>query len=189
VAASLTEVVSHQVRLRIVQQLGGREQTTAELARALSDISQATLYRHVAALIDAEVVTVVGLRQIRGTVERTLALGARMAHVDSVELQAMDLADLRLAFLTFLAELARGFDEYAAADTPELRGHLGFGATALHVSLDDLAEIQRRLGELLAPYLQEREGVQRVMLGTLLLPQADAGSPVDIRPQAPGLTD
>ena len=173
-AMTLAEVVSHPVRVRIIQLLGGRELTTAELARELPDVSQATLYRHVASLIEAEIVTVVAQRRIRGTVERTLALGQRSAHVGSTELQAIDLADLRMAFLAFLTELAQGFEDYAAADTPELRDHLGFGVTALHVTPDDLAQIQQALGELLAPFQQDRPGTRRLTLATALLPQPGA---------------
>ena len=72
---SIAEVVLHPVRLRIVQKLGGRELTTGALRKELPDITQATLYRHVSALIDAEIVTVVDERRVRGTIERTLALG------------------------------------------------------------------------------------------------------------------
>lgn len=78
---SIADIVLHPVRLRIVQQLGGRQLTTAALREELPDITQATLYRHVAALIAAQIVTVVDERRVRGTIERTLALGERMAHV------------------------------------------------------------------------------------------------------------
>ena len=70
----IAEVVLHPVRLRIVQQLGGRRLTTAQLRAELPDVTQATLYRHIAALIDAEIVTVVDERRVRGTIERALAL-------------------------------------------------------------------------------------------------------------------
>src|SRR6478735_717519 len=107
---SIADVVLHPVRLRIVQQLGGRSLTTAQLRAALPDVTQATLYRHVATLVDAGILTVVEERRVRGAVERTLALGDRMAHVDREELRRVDASQLRTAFLTFLGEVAADFD-------------------------------------------------------------------------------
>ena len=41
--SSIADVVMHPVRLRIIQQLGGRSLTTAQLRAALPDVTQATL--------------------------------------------------------------------------------------------------------------------------------------------------
>ena len=95
--SSIADVVMHPVRLRIIQQLGGRSLTTAQLRAALPDVTQATLYRHVATLVDSGILSVVEERKVRGAVERTLALGDRMAHVDQTELRAMSDAQLRSA--------------------------------------------------------------------------------------------
>ncbi len=168
---ALADVVLHPVRLRIVQQLGGRSRTTAQLREVLPDVPQATLYRHVAALVDAGVLAVVDERRARGAVERTLALGSRMAAVDHAELAAMSGAQLRSAFLTFLGDIAGDFDRFLAADSDRTRELVGFARTPLYVDTDDLAAIQSGLADLLAPYMTEREpGRQRVNLATILLP-------------------
>ena len=170
----------HPVRMRIIQHLGGRDLTTAELRAALPDVAQATLYRHVAALVDADVIAVSGERRVRGAVERTLTLGPRMAHVDAQELRGMESEDLRQSFLVFLAHLGEDFDRFAGAeDAARLREYLGFGAVPLYVSAEDLREIQQGLGELLAPYLTEADGKQRVMLSTTLLPSTSLSTDRD----------
>ncbi|MFK4852571.1 helix-turn-helix domain-containing protein [Microbacterium sp. ZW T6_19] len=167
----IADVIMHPVRMRIIQQIGARELTTTALRETLPDVSTATLYRHVAALVDAGIVAVVGERKIRGAVERTLALGERMAHVDREELQAMDAEQLRRAFLTYLGQVAERFDESLSSDDAQARDYLGFGMTQLHVTTDDLADLQVRLGELLAPYLDpDRQGTRAVTLATILLP-------------------
>lgn len=171
----IADVVMHPVRLRIIQQVGTREITTASLRSALPDIAQATLYRHIAALVDADVLTVVEERRVRGAVERTFALGERMAHVDHDELLEMGSRELQQAFLTFLAHLGESFDRASAAEDPRFRDFLGFGETTLHVTTDDLAAIQAGLGELLAPYLTaEGEGRRAVTLATALIPTGGA---------------
>ena len=167
----IADVIMHPVRMRIIQQIGTRELTTTELRETLPDVATATLYRHVAALVDAGIVAVVGERKVRGAVERTLALGERMAHVDRDELQTMGAEQLRHAFLTYLGQVAERFDASLASDDAQARDYLGFGMTQLHVTTDDLAELQTRLGELLAPYLDaDRKDARAVTLATILLP-------------------
>lgn len=167
----LADVLLHPVRLRIVQQLGGRTRTTTQLRDALPDVAQATLYRHVAALLDAGVVTVVDERRSRGAVERTLALGERMAAVEREELLAMSDAELRSAFVTFLGDVTGDFDRVLESDSQRSRELLGFARTPLYVNTDDLAHIQAGLAELLAPYLTDQaDGRDRVTLATILLP-------------------
>lgn len=169
--STIADVVLHPVRLRIVQQLGGRQLTTGELRAALPSVTQATLYRHVAALIDAEIVTVVDERRVRGTIERTLALGKRMAHVGHDDLNAMSDAELRNAFLTFLSALGESFDTFIENEDRNLRNYLGFGTTPLYVTTDDLAQIQTRLAELLAPYQTDSGGDRtRIALTTAVIP-------------------
>ncbi|MGP9537929.1 helix-turn-helix domain-containing protein [Brachybacterium sp. AOP43-C2-M15] len=171
--ASIAEVVTHPVRLRILQQLGGRSLTTAQLRDALPDVTQATLYRHVATLLDAGMLTVVEERKVRGAVERTLALGEQMAHVDRDGLRAMSDAQLRSAFLAFLGDVAADFDRVVDCGDEELREFLGFGRGPVHVDVEDLAAIQAGFAELLAPYREDRgEGKRRLSLATILLPEA-----------------
>ncbi|MCK0092573.1 helix-turn-helix domain-containing protein [Rhodococcus sp. HNM0563] len=167
---SIADVVLHPVRLRIIQQLGGRSLTTAELRKELPDITQATLYRHVSALIDAQVVTVVDERRVRGTIERTLALGERMAHVGQDDLDAVGNAELRSAFVSFLGMLGKEFDKFIDSGDRTLRNYLGFGATPLYVDTDDLAEIQAKFNEVLASYRTEKDNAIRITFGTTLIP-------------------
>lgn len=170
--SSIADVVLHPVRLRIVQQLGGRDLTTGELRDAIPDVSQPTLYRHVAALIDAGILAVAKERRVRGTTERTLTLGERMAHVSADELRTMSDLQLRSAFLTFLGDLAGRFDRFVDQDAPDSLSFVGFGTMPLYVDDAALEEIQRGLKALLEPYTTDTvEGRRRVSLSTVLVPE------------------
>lgn len=170
----IADIVLHPVRMKIIQQLGGRSMTTTELREALPEVKQATLYRHVAALLDADVLAVVEERQVRGAVERTLALGERMAHVGQGELQAMDAVQLRSAFAMFLSGLSNDFEELLDDDRAEMRGLLGFSRAPLYLDAEDLERLQSQLMEVLTPYLQPRgDGQQRISLATVLIPEVD----------------
>lgn len=173
--STISETITHPVRLRIIQQLGGRSLTTTQLKAALPEVKQATLYRHISALLDAGLLAVVEERKVRGAVERTLALGERMAHVDHDGLRAMSDAQLRESFVVFLGELAADFDRLLERGAPDLRDLLGFGRGPLYADAEDLAHIQQGLAELLAPYQEESgTGKPRLTLATVLLPEVGA---------------
>lgn len=167
----ISDIVLHPVRLRVLQAVGGRRLTTAQLRSELPDVSQATLYRHIGALVTAGFLQVVDERRVRGSVERTYALGDRLAHVEQAELDSMSEEQLRAAFLSFLQQLGSTLEKAVEESGPALRNHLGFGLTAIHVDQSDLETIQRELAELIGRYLTEAEGKQRVILSTALLPQ------------------
>lgn len=166
---NISEVVAHPVRLRILQAVGGRDQTTAHLQELLPDVSQATLYRHIAVLVDAGVLAVASERRVRGAVERTYTLGDRMAHVDQAELATLSDEQIRAAFLAFVGEVLRSFESSLSLGEVT-RSHLGFGTGALYVDEEDLARIQQGFNDLIAPYLEADADKQRVMLSTVLLP-------------------
>lgn len=165
------ETVVHPVRLRVLQAVGGRRVTTAQLREALPDIAQATLYRHVRALVDGGFLEVVEERPVRGAVERTYAIGERLAHVDQTEMAAMSTEQLRAAFQAHLNELARTFDQAIGSDAG--REMLGFGNTVLYVDLDDMKALQEGFAELITQYTRadtaDAEHKQRVILSTAVL--------------------
>src|SRR5580693_5088430 len=93
------DLLLHPVRLRILQAfLGDRALTTSQLSAELSDVPAASLYRHVARLVDGGALQVVAERRIRGAVERTYVLRQAAARVRVDEIDAMEAADVRAMF-------------------------------------------------------------------------------------------
>lgn len=165
----VSAVVLHPVRLRVLQVVSGRELTTGQIREVLPDVAQATLYRHIAALVESGFLAIVAERPVRGTVERTYSLGERMAHVGQEELSSMADSQLRAAFTLFLGSLAESFDRVLASGEPERREYLGFATGHLYVTADDVTALQQGLEELLAPYRAEEAGKRRVALSTVLM--------------------
>ena len=76
------DLLLHPVRLRILQAfLGDRALTTSQLQAELADVP-ASLYRHVAKLAAAGVLTIVEERRVRGALERTYTLESSQATVN-----------------------------------------------------------------------------------------------------------
>jgi hypothetical protein len=69
-----TRLVFHPVRMRVITAVSGQTVTTKQLQKAIPEIPQATLYRHIGALINGGVLEVMELRKIRGVEERLLRM-------------------------------------------------------------------------------------------------------------------
>jgi hypothetical protein len=166
------DVLLHPIRWRIVQRVLGREVTTTDLKRDLPDVPTTTLYRHVAALIDAGYLTVVRERKIRGTTERTLTLDqTKVGRIDEREARAMTPAQHRQAFLMLLTRLAADFDRVVESGDLYPRIHqLGYSQLALYLSSEDMAAFRSAFAALVEPYLAESPGTDRVVLSMFSLP-------------------
>lgn len=115
------DVILHPLRARILGHLGRRAMTTAELAEAMGDVPQATLYRHISLLQEQGIVRVASERRIRGTIERTLEVSPEAAFLPDID-EATRESLLRVAGF-FGAALIGDFDRYlgaAGSDLPDL---------------------------------------------------------------------
>lgn len=79
------DLVIHPVRMRILGALAARSMTTKQLASALPDVPQATLYRQVRALLEGQALEVVEQRTVNGITESTYAAVKGAAHFDREE--------------------------------------------------------------------------------------------------------
>jgi hypothetical protein len=168
------DLLLHPVRLRIVQSfLGDRALTTSALRGELPDVPAASLYRHVARLVDAGVLAVVAERRVRGATERTYVLRASAASVSVDELRGMGADDHRQAFLAYVAGLIADFDRYlAAGDIDLVRDGVSYRMLAMYLDDAELLELARDMYAVLQPRLANppRAGRRRRLLGTVVLP-------------------
>src|SRR6266567_5461566 len=168
------DLLLHPIRLRIVQAfLGDRALTTSALAAELADVPAASLYRHVARLVNAGVLAVVTERRVRGALERTYVLRLTAASIGLDELAAMSPDEHRQAFMAFVAGLLGDFDRYLArGDIDFLRDGVRYNMAGLWLDDAELTELQRELLRVLQPRLANppAPGRKRRILGTILLP-------------------
>ena len=172
------DLLLHPVRLRIVEAfLGDRALTTSALAAELADVPPASLYRHVARLVNAGVLGVVAERQVRGALERTYVLRLTAATVGLDEVAAMSADDHRQAFMAFVAGLLGDFDRYLArGDIDLLRDGVGYRMAGLWLDDAEYAELLRELTRVLQPKLAHPPGPgrKRRILGYVLMPGSEA---------------
>ena len=173
------DLLLHPVRLRFVQAfLGDRALTTSQL----SDVPAASLYRHVARLVDAGVLAVAAERRVRGALERTYELRLDATAIGPGELSAMTVDEHRQAFVAFVAGLLGDFDRYLArGDVDFQRDGAGYRLGALWLDDAEYAELVAELNQVLLARLANgpRAGRRRRVIGSVLLPGEEA-------PPAPG---
>jgi DNA-binding transcriptional ArsR family regulator len=168
------ELLLHPVRLRIVQAfLGDRAMTTGDLHAELSDLPAASLYRHVARLVDGGVLTVVAERRVRGTVERTYVLRNAAARIDADQVAKMSPEEHLQAFLVFVAGLIGDAERYLAGPHVDpIRDGASYSLAGLWLDDAEFAEFARDLYTIVQPRGANapRAGRTRRVLATVVLP-------------------
>ncbi|MFC5181247.1 helix-turn-helix domain-containing protein [Actinomadura harenae] len=180
------DLFAHPVRLRIVHALrGGRVLPTSRLAELITDVSKATVYRHVDVLAAAGVLEVAGERRVRGAVERRYRLGRDRASVDPAEAAALSPDDHRAAFTAALAALAAEFDAYLDRDDSDPSSDpLGYRQHAVWLNPGELTALLADLRAAIVPHLANTSepGRSRYLLSPILFP-AESGPHDDAPPE------
>jgi hypothetical protein len=168
------DLLLHPVRLRIVQAfLGDRALTTSELRAELPDVPAASLYRHVARLVEHDVLAVVAERRVRGTTERTYVLRSVAARIDAEQVARMTPQEHRQAFLTFVAGLIGDAERYLARPHIDpIRDGASYSLAGLWLDDQEMIEFLRDLYAVVQPRAANarRPGRTRRILATVLLP-------------------
>jgi DNA-binding transcriptional ArsR family regulator len=176
------DLLLHPVRLRILQTFLGRpELTTADLATTLDDVPPASLYRHVAKLVDGGVLVVVGERRVRGATERTYRFRQEAALADEASLARMSPDAHRRAFLNFAAGLITCFDRYTSRAEPiDLpRDGVSYSMSAAWLDDAEFADLLKNIVTLLQPVYANgpRQGRTRRLLASVFMPLDDGQVP------------
>src|SRR4028119_2507617 len=106
------DVLLHPIRIRILVALSGQQLTAQQLAKLLPDVPQATLYRHINALAQHQIITIVAERQVRGTTEKVYALDDQAARLNANDLQNATSQDHLRYFTSFMVSLLSDFSRY-----------------------------------------------------------------------------
>ena len=182
------DLVLHPTRLRIVMALAGRHMTSLQLAEALGDTPQATLYRHLNRLTQAGVLEVAAERRVRGTLEKIYTLGSKGGLVNAQEFTNLSGEDHLRYFTTFVATLLDDFSRYIQ-NTPALdpvADGVGYQKFPLELNEEEFAEVAKGINAAIIPYLNNppTPGRKRRIFVTAAIPVIESsGSENDSSPE------
>ncbi|GAA2826557.1 helix-turn-helix domain-containing protein [Kribbella solani] len=171
------ELLGHPVRLRIVHALrGGRELTTGELGERITDVSKATLYRHVELLAEGGILEVAAEQRVRGAVERRFRLQAERASITPEQLAELTVEDHRRGFAVAMAALVAEFNAYADGEGADPVADLvGYRQHGIWLTEPELHQLIAALRAAILPVLTNEATPDRAryLLSPILFPTAD----------------
>jgi hypothetical protein len=153
-AGSRWDLLLHPVRTRIVAEFSGRRRTVRELAAALPDVPQTTLYRQVGVLVDGGVLEVVDQRATGGPAERVYRVAEGADRMTAEEIDRLTPEEHARWFSVYTASLADAFSRYVASDgaVPSVDG-LGYQRAVVHLTEAERAAFGARVDALVADLL------------------------------------
>src|SRR5690625_2704058 len=97
------DILLHPVRMKIVRTLMGHNKeglTPLEMTKIIEDVSQATLYRHIQKLADANIIRVLKEEKVRAVTEKHYIVNMEETYLDPVEWESYSI-DEKLNYYTY----------------------------------------------------------------------------------------
>jgi len=138
------------VRIKIVQELSIKKTaTTKEIALACGDIPQATLYRHLSALMKNEVIQVVSENKVRGILEKVYAIKENPSQTINKNLKTITREELSTIFSQFIISILTDFN--TCISVPEVvksvSKNIGFTSSSLLLTNEELVEMMTEINQ------------------------------------------
>ena len=163
--AKMTDLLLHPIRLRIVTAMTGDLVTAKDLANALPDIPQTTLYRHINILVEGGLIEVVDEIPQRGTVERVLGFKTPPS-LTRDDLTGLSKEEYRQTFTliltTILQQAMNSLDNLPADQEIDLLG-IGyqFSQMQLNLTQDEYSKLNNDILELMLDAAQKKPADDR----------------------------
>lgn len=172
---SKSDLLLHPVRLRLVTELAGRPMTPGQLAAAMPDVPQATLYRHINRLLQGGVFEVVAEQVVNGATERTYGVMAGAERLTAVEMQSVTPEQHIRYFSTFAAALIDAFSRYVQQADPATLGEdgLSYNRAVIYLSDGERQVFQEQILNLVGSVMtnQPTPERQRYTLASVTIPE------------------
>jgi len=170
------DFILHPVRLRILLALAGRHLTAQQVAQALPDVPQASLYRHLRLLVDARLLVIDETRPVRGgVVEKIYAFGPQAGVLTLEDIASVSRDDHLRFFTLFLTQVLRDFAHYLEREQMDFAADVRYHQVPLYLSDDEFQEFVHDMTVI----MQARQnhpplpGRRRRMLTSVILPIED----------------
>jgi DNA-binding transcriptional ArsR family regulator len=172
-------LILHPVRLQIIKALvGDKKLTVQEIGQYLSDVPQATLYRHLNKLVQGGIIESVAQNQVRGTVEKVYALASN-GGITPQEFMESSSEEKLGVFIQFVSGLINDFGNYVEQKNIDpIKDGLSFRQVDLHLNDQEFMEFAKGLGAVFQKYIQNTPGKGRKKrtIATIMIPDAGKGA-------------
>ncbi|MED4728311.1 helix-turn-helix domain-containing protein [Aneurinibacillus migulanus] len=171
------DILLHPVRMRIVQALLEEKMTVYQLINKLGDVPQATMYRQLSTLTDADLVKASEERQVKGTTEKIYSVIEDNLQLSRQEFSVYSQDEHLRFFMTYHAHLLGEMQRYLLSRDVENYKDDGFsyGITSLHLSEEEKNDFFHRYYALMKEFTSKKPSTDRqsISLATIFIPSSD----------------
>ncbi|MFD0714381.1 helix-turn-helix domain-containing protein [Paenibacillus sp. GCM10027626] len=170
------DLLLHPIRMRIIQQLLlGKPLTTAQLLEELGDVPQATLYRHINLLIEADMIEVVDTKKVKGTAERVFSVKKDNLQVPEKEVDVTSQEDHLRYFSVYHANLLQLATSYLTENPPKQYKEDGFSYwfSPMHLTDEEFQELVDSINKYIEKAINNEPTPQRTtrIFAGMFIPQ------------------
>ncbi len=174
---SRVDLILHPIRMRILIAAAGRQMTAQQIGSLMPDVAQTTLYRHLNALVEGGVLSVVAENPVRGTVEKVYALIESAGRLSAEEVAHLSGDDQLRYFMIFLSTLLHDFSAYVDAGVPDTAASSNalYSKVPLYLTDAELQQLVQQSGALLHPLAGNSADPQRkrYIIASMIIPDAE----------------
>lgn len=169
-----TNLILHPVRMRLVSELAERQMTSGQLAAALPDIAQATLYRHIKRLVEGGIFEIVAENVVNGATERTYAIVQGQNRLSPEEVADFSAEDHVKLFSVFAAGLIDSFSRYIQQpdEIDFVADGVSYNRTVVYLNSAEREALSNAFAAALMPMMgnQPAEDRKRYTLASVVIP-------------------
>jgi len=163
--------LTNPTRARIFFEIYIRGQLTVkDLLAKFTDISQPTIYRHIKALVDDNIIKVSGEKQIRGAVEKSYTVnedtGADIARI----IEENDSKGYFQLFMQFITNVMKEFKFYSETENINIiEDASGFSIAPVYATKDEIYEAMLKISEIIMPLMANEPTPQRKLRSVCII--------------------
>lgn len=154
------EMLMHPVRIKICMALmrhNNNGLTPLEMVKLIHDVPQATLYRHIQVLFDADIIRVINEKKVRSVTEKYYVLNEENAHVNAEEWDQVPNQEKLDYYSYFQLSLMNQYQDYLDAlnkrEKPEDRST--FSLAQLQLDEESYASFLHEMNDLMRKYYKQ----------------------------------
>ncbi len=159
------DLLINPIRIRILTALSNQKLTTHQIANAIPDIPQTTLYRQISILVENGLIQVVEENPVRGTVERVFQLDKQVSITDE-DMKGMRKQDIEQLFSVIIGTLLSEAKVYLNSlpeqvDINVISDGIDFNNIALFLNDTEYKELTHKLHDIILAYAKLTPGENR----------------------------
>jgi DNA-binding transcriptional ArsR family regulator len=171
------DLILHPIRIRIIQSLiGGKRLTVQEIMEFLPEVPQASLYRHIKKLEEAELIKIVEERKIRGTIEKVYALPNESSGLTNEDLQSLSREEHMNIFMRFIANILADYERYLSQEEIDLiKDGVGFRQVRFYASDEEFFQFAKTVNEEMKRLMNNKPSPQRKkrIFTSIIMPESE----------------